>query len=251
MKVSVCMATFNGEQYIQPQIDSILSQLSPQDELIISDDGSTDHTLDIITSYASKDKRIKVLKFSRDKQGQLPVTLATTNFENALRHVNGDYIFLADQDDVWLPEKVATMKKALEKYDYIVSDAYVTDSNLHILSESRFNEAVTKDRWKALFKPTPWTGCCAAFKKNVLMAALPFPSRLQSHDRWIGYIGSLFFKSLIMEQPLIYYRRHHNNTSGSSKSNLTYKINTRIHYIFHLFTRAIARKLHLYISSQC
>lgn len=105
--ISVCMATYNGGRFIKEQIDSILPQLSQYDELIVSDDGSTDRTLEIIASY--KDERIKV--FHHQKTGNkyyptLKVCYSTNNFENALKQAKGDYIFLCDQDDIWEKNKV-------------------------------------------------------------------------------------------------------------------------------------------------
>ena len=91
------MATYNGSRYIKEQIDSILSQLSALDELIISDDHSTDSTYKIIKSY--NDNRIKFYLNELEKG-------VTHNFENALLHSKGDTIFLADQDDVWNKEKI-------------------------------------------------------------------------------------------------------------------------------------------------
>src|SRR5690349_4097162 len=97
--VSVCMAVKNGEAYVEEQVDSILCQLHPRDELIVSDDHSSDATLNIIRRF--KDPRIKL--FSSSRQGLI------YNFEQALSRSSGDFIFLADQDDVWHPEKLSTM----------------------------------------------------------------------------------------------------------------------------------------------
>lgn len=233
------MATYNGARYIKEQLESILSQLNMEDEVIISDDSSSDDTVEIIRSI--NDNRIKLISFDRDKTGLLPINLITTNFENALKLAKGDYIYLSDQDDVWCPNKVIEMQKALQNFDYVVSDCYVTDSYLNVISNTRFDGTLTKNKYKALIYPTPWQGSCAAFRRNVLERALPFPRNLQSHDRWIGYIGSFFYKSYILEKPLIYYRRHDNNISsgGFSKSNasLMYKINTRLYYIYNLLKR--------------
>ncbi|MBD5195189.1 MAG: glycosyltransferase family 2 protein [Bacteroidales bacterium] len=241
MKISVCMATFNGAAYIKAQIDSILSQLGQEDELVISDDSSTDNTVEIIENYA--DSRIRLLVNKRDKKNIEPVKLVTTNFENALKHATGDIIFMSDQDDVWKNDKVEKMVGMLQKYDYVVSDCYVTDSELNVKSESRFNGSLTKNKWKALIAPTPWQGSCAAFTRQVLQKALPFPEGLQSHDRWIGYIGSFCFRSYIMDEPLIYYRRHEDNTSSAttqkSRNGLAYKIKTRLFYISRLIGRII------------
>ena len=88
--ISVCMATYNGEKYLREQVGSILTQLGENDELVVSDDGSTDSTIDILKSY--NDPRIKIF-INTGRHG------VNSNFENALRHADGDYIFLSDQDD--------------------------------------------------------------------------------------------------------------------------------------------------------
>ena len=87
--ISVCIATYNGEKYLAEQLDSILLQVSEEDELIISDDGSTDGTIDIIMSY--HDNRVKVLHHISSPGSSF--VKATRNFENALLHAHGDYIF--------------------------------------------------------------------------------------------------------------------------------------------------------------
>lgn len=94
------MTTYNGEKYISVQLDSILKQLSENDEVIISDDSSTDRTVDVIKNF--KDKRIKLYE---DNHFHSPIF----NFENALEKASGDIIFLSDQDDVWLDNKVKIM----------------------------------------------------------------------------------------------------------------------------------------------
>lgn len=238
--ISVCIATYNGSKYIKEQLDSILCQIAKNDEVIISDDGSTDNTVEIIASL--NDPRISLLRFNRDKTGLLPVNLVTTNFENALSHASGDIIFMADQDDVWHKDKVKVCLDYLinQGYDYVVSDCFVTDSDLNIVSDTRFDGSFTQNRWKALVSPTPYQGCCAAFKHKVLEKALPFPKHIQSHDRWIGYIASFKFNYKIIPEKLIYYRRHNKNVSTTtqrSKANTLYKIRTRVRYILELIKR--------------
>ena len=120
-KISVAMATYNGEKYIKEQIDSILVNLEKNDELIISDDGSTDNTINIIKSY--KDNRIILLNGPRKGVKQ--------NFANAISYATGKYIFLSDQDDIWMKNKV---KKVLDVFDkeqamLIVHDAIVFDND--------------------------------------------------------------------------------------------------------------------------
>ncbi len=103
--ISVAMATYNGEKYIKEQLESILLQLENQDEVIVSDDGSTDHTLKIIESL--NDQRIKILKGPRNGVKQ--------NFAHALSFCKGKYIFLSDQDDIWLENKVKHLLTCFEE----------------------------------------------------------------------------------------------------------------------------------------
>lgn len=235
--ISVCIATYNGEKYIKSQLDSVLSQIEECDEVIISDDSSTDATINIVTSI--QDSRIKIYINEREKRKMPSINLITTNFENALFHATGDIIFLADQDDIWLPNKVEVMLQYLQKYDYVVSDCYITDADLDIKCDTRFYDGsgFTKNRWKALIAPTPYQGSCAAFRRSVLNKALPFPKGIQSHDRWIGYIASFFFSYKIISESLILYRRHGENASTTtecSRNSTFYKVMTRIKYIVEL-----------------
>ncbi len=212
--ISVCIATHNGCKYLREQIDSIIPQLDNNDEIVISDDGSTDETLSLLESY--HDSRIHIYHFS--SPSKLPgFRLATLNFENALKHSKGDYIFLADQDDVWMDNKVSISLSYLKDYDYIVSDAFVTDSELNILSESRFvkEEKVHTNKYMAVIFSTPYQGSCAAFRRSVLEKSLPFPRGIQSHDRWIGNVAAFYFKIKIIPERLIYYRRHEGTASNS------------------------------------
>lgn len=232
--ISVCIAAHNGESYIKDQIISILYQLGPDDEVIVSDDSSTDMTLSILNSI--NDSRIKILHHI-SPQGLQGHIYATLNFENALKASHGDYIFLSDQDDVWVHNKVAVMMKYLEKFSYVVSDCYVTDANLNIISNSRFTpeSGITKNKYLAFLKSTPYQGSCAAFRREVLNKALPFPNGIQSHDRWIGFVADFYFSVKIIPNCLIYYRRHEGVAStgaeGKSRDSIWGRLANRFEYI--------------------
>src|SRR5574344_164358 len=114
--ISVCMAVYNGEKYLREQIESILKQLSPEDELVVSDDASTDASIEIIERI--KDSRLIILK-NENRLGPI------YNFERALVHCRGDLIFLSDQDDLWLTGKVNACVQKLKEYDLILHDAFV------------------------------------------------------------------------------------------------------------------------------
>ena len=207
--ISVCVATYNGEKFIREQIDSILCQLSSDDEIIVSDDGSTDGTIVIINCIG--DKRIRIIEGPRKHS-------PTFNFENALKEAKGDYIFLADQDDVWKTNKVEVCMKWLQKYDCVVSDAQVTDSNLNPLYPSLY--AIMQVRQGHIYN-TVWkngyTGCCMAFRRNILEASLPFPKNIPMHDIWIGNVAAYKYNVKFIPDKLILFRRHKETISCNGK----------------------------------
>ena len=128
--ISVCLATYNGESFLKEQIDSILCQLSLEDEIIVSDDGSSDKTIEILNAYG--DSRIKIYKGPCQNNPAL-------NFENALAQARGDYIFLSDQDDVWELNKVEVCLKYLKNYDLVLSDCSIVDRDLQLIYKSFFD----------------------------------------------------------------------------------------------------------------
>jgi glycosyltransferase involved in cell wall biosynthesis len=201
---SVCMATYNGEKYIKDQLETILSQLGEQDELIISDDSSTDSTLDIITAF--QDPRIRIIKNQLFKS---PIY----NFENALKHATGDFLFLSDQDDIWLPSKLETMKKYLSMYDLVVCDCSYVDDDMSLILESYFEwRNAGPGLLKNLYK-NRYLGCCMAFNRKVLNLSLPFPKDIPMHDIWIGIVGDMYCTSFFLKEKLMLYRRHSNNVT--------------------------------------
>ncbi len=233
MKISVCMATYNGEKFLKEQLDSILPQLSDEDEVIISDDGSTDATLQILESY--KDKRIH-LYHSTHKN-------LIFNFENALQRATGDLIFLCDQDDIWFDDKVEKYKKQLKKYYLIFSNAAMFWGNDKNDYELFFKDYVRKTGlWNNLYKVN-FLGATLAFRKSVLQKALPFPKKIAMHDIWIGLVAETMGKTYFIEEPLIYYRRHENaasTTGGKSENSLAIKLKIRFDLGVALLRRTLS-----------
>ena len=230
--ISVCMATYNGEKFIKEQIDSILPQLSNDDEIIISDDGSTDKTVDIIENYY--DSRIKLLKDNRFRS-------TIYNLENALKHSNGDVVFLCDQDDKWSSNKVEICLSYMDDYDLIIHDAYITDSNLNITHDSFFKVNNTKyGKWQNIVK-NGYHGCCMVVKRKLLNAVLPFPQKLPMHDMYIGNFAAFNnFKIKFIKEKLLFYRRHENSVSESSnksKRKLSDRIKDRYIILTNVFTK--------------
>lgn len=232
MKISVCIASYNGEKFIRQQLSSILSQLSETDEIIISDNISKDSTIDIIKSFA--DPRIKLHLFKTQN--------IVLNFENACKNATGDAIILSDQDDVWLGGKVDRIISELQAYDVIVTDCKVVDEQLNLLHESLFKltnpgTGIVKNLVK-----NSYTGCCMAFNRKVLDVALPFPRDLPMHDWWIGLIGEVVGKVAFINEPFLLYRRHGLNVSTLttlSALSILKKINMRFRLIKNLALRFI------------
>lgn len=230
--ISVCLATFNGERFIEDQLYSILKQLNHNDEVIISDDFSSDRTVSIVN--AINDKRIKVI-LNKLQRGY------TGNFENAMRYASGDTIFLSDQDDVWLDGKVEIMIDKLINSDFVVSDAKVVNEDLLEIYKSIFKLRKAKSGFLTNLLQIKYLGCCIAFKRIILDMALPFPKKhtLITHDSWLTLIAELYFRVSIVTFPLILYRRHENNISNGgmlSENSLAKKLSIRIYALYSLFS---------------
>ena len=239
--ISVCMATYNGERFLREQIDSILCQLAPDDELIISDDGSTDGTLDIIQSY--NDKRIRLLHHKKKSEyAKIKYSrnfyYATDNFENALQAAQGDYIFLADQDDVWMKDKVEKCISVLKNVDFVVHQMALISNENSLLEKNKFYKNKLPQLWTYNIIHEKIWGCCTCFDRKVLDFVLPFPKKLIGHDYWISSISLKKFKCELLEDELIKYRIHDGSVSQKKNKNpILFKINFRIVLLFQLLNR--------------
>jgi len=213
--ISVCIATYNGENFIQRQINSILPQLNENDEIVISDADSTDKTTDIINSIG--DKRIKLLHYktpSRYSKNEIfnKMDNIRVNFENALMQARGDVILLSDQDDLWHSNKVKRICELLKEADCIVHDCVVLQEGKVTISSFLNYFKPGRTRW-SMFIKSPFMGCCMAFNRSVLERSLPFPNLHIEHDTWIGMCAYKVGKVKIVDEVLIDYFRHGHNAS--------------------------------------
>lgn len=227
MKVSVAMTTYNGEYFLEDQIYSILNQLNHDDELIVSDDGSTDSTFNILEKIQSNDSRLHVVRG--------PQNGVVKNFENAISECTGDIIFLSDQDDIWYKNKVSDIKEILlnnknielimHNSNKIIENKYIQDKLI-----KRYKPGVLRNM---LF--SSYWGCCMVFTKELSELILPFPDNLVAHDQWIGLIGELRKSSFFYDKELIWHRYHSNNVS--KKSNFLNAIQFRFNLLLNLILR--------------
>lgn len=227
MKISVALAAYKGEQYIAEQLDSILTQLSENDEIIVCDDYPQGETRSIVQKYANQDKRIIYI----EGEGKGVVK----NFENALNACSGDVIFLSDQDDVWMPDKVSLVMAEIENgADIVLHDASVTDSFLNVTEPSFFAIRQSNVDYKSNLIKNTFVGCCMAFTRQVMLDTLPFPKELPMHDWWIALAAiKKGYKAVLLEKPLILWRRHGGNVTGS-KTSFLQKIKWRTKMILSL-----------------
>ena len=234
-KISVCIPTYNGEKYIGEQLESILKQLDMQDEVIIYDDKSTDHTLEVVRRL--NDNRIRIYNHSKEhnpyRSAYKNIYYVYKNVENALQHATGNIIFLSDQDDIWLPGKV---KRIVQEFrqgaDLVLHDNIVVDAQCRIICRSYFEHShPSMNPLRILFR-CYFQGASMAFSEHVKNKVLPFPSLPVSHDHWIA-INAYFRKQkiAIIREQLMLYRRHEDNVSPStqkSPNSLCFKIGYRL-----------------------
>lgn len=201
--ISVCMATYNGERFLRRQLETILPQLAAGDELVIADDSSTDGTVAIIRSY--DDPRIRLFTGNRFRS---PVF----NFEFALQQARGNILVLADQDDVWLENKLAVVRDRFAAPPsgpvLIALDGYVVDEAEQVIADSIFarlnaGPGFLKNLWN-----NRYLGCCLAFNRELLDVALPFPRRIPMHDIWLGQLCQLVGSAEFVPEKTILYRKH-------------------------------------------
>ena len=165
--ISVCMATYNGERYIERQLDSILVQLGDDDEVIVSDDGSTDRTPELLARYGA-DRRIRIIHGGFHS----PIY----NFEHAIRQAKGDYIFMADQDDVWLPGRVSeALGMHRQGIDLVICKAENIDGEGKVFRTAVFDDPnpVRHSLLWNLYK-NPYLGCCMSFDRKLTDAIVQY-----------------------------------------------------------------------------
>lgn len=141
IRISVAMTSYNGIKYIGEQLDSILIQLKENDEIVVSDDGSSDGTVELIEKYREKDKRVRLIKG--------PGNGIKKNVENAIKNTRGEFIFLADQDDIWAKEKIEHVMKIFvdKKYHVVIHDAQVFEGeNTEKIVQESFLDLENLDR---------------------------------------------------------------------------------------------------------
>ncbi len=202
--ISIAMCSYNGERFIKEQIDSILLQSYTNFELIIVDDGSKDNTIEILKEYENKDNRVKI--FQNEKNLGF-----VKNFEKAISLCSGEYIALADQDDIWKKNKLEIFLNEIGENLLIYSDAILIDQHSNEIGKQliRPNGNLVKGKCnKAFIYYNCVSGNTLMFKKEIVKDILPIPEKITFHDIWIAFIASTLGTIAFTEDSLTYYRRY-------------------------------------------
>lgn len=225
MAISVCMATYNGERFVRPQMQSILDQLSTHDEVVIVDDCSTDGTCAAILEFG--DPRIRLHRNDRNRR-------EVYSFGRAIECARNELIFLADQDDIWLPGRVDQMSRALEtaalvttNFEWIDVDGSPIAVDFDGVRASDSTRHV-KNVADIFIGRTNYFGCAMAFRRVLVPLITPMPPYVQSHDLWIALAGNLIRSNVHLDSPSLLKRRHDcNATNTVSGRNLSSKLWSR------------------------
>lgn len=236
--ISVCMATYNGARFIRAQVDSILEQLGPEDELVVCDDGSRDQTLSILVDY--HDARIKIHR-NPDQLGHV------RNFERAISLAEGDYIFLSDQDDVWTPDRVRLMidsMNAAPEALLVASNFDLIDAQDQEVGQFRKLGRVKPFRWlqvASIFAGrSPYFGCTFLLRREALRYFMPIPGGVESHDIWFGLVASMLGGVVNLPVATLKHRVHDSNVTARKRRALTVILKSRL-----VFARALVLRMPL------
>lgn len=210
--VSILVATYNGATYLAEQMDSILAQVSPDDEVIVVDDCSSDNTFAMLSDYARRFPAVIALRNEKNLG-------VRKTFERLLHLARKDIVFLSDQDDIWVQGRKARMTDALHQDGCVAVLA-----NSLILTENGIDRAFYPEPhhpdvasiWRN-FARNAFIGCCMAFRRDILAIALPFPERLSMHDWWLGTCAMAVGRVCYLPEPSLLYRRHGGNLSSSTR----------------------------------
>ena len=233
MTVSIALATFNGSKFLKEQLNSLDRQSKRPDEVIISDDGSTDATLEILQQWTqnTRIKRVEILTDTKPKG-------FTSNFIRAFQATKGELVFPCDQDDVWFPHKIERMVDFMSKNQNLqtaVHDAEITDSDLEPIGE----RMIARARGLGGAMRDHNSGMSTVVKRDFLETCLQ-PPREFPFDNWIHHCALALGVKGILEEPLVFYRRHQSAVTDALFQNSSKKQNLlelKIRYAKHVISK--------------
>ena len=245
-KIVILLSTYNGEDYLAEQLDSLLKQTYSNFIIIIRDDDSTDSTEKIINHYVDKN-RGKIYKLPGKKSNVGPsssfcILIKYIIKEKTALGLSRLYMMLCDQDDIWAENKLevqmSEMLNAEQKSPDIPilvhSDLKVVDESKTIIAES-FVEyqglEIKRNKFTNVVISNLVTGCTTLFNEELSQIALPIPDNAIMHDWWLALIASAFGRVIYIDIPLVEYRQHENNTIGAKEFKKHHQSRTKIMHV--------------------
>lgn len=227
-KVAILLSTYNGQEYLAQQIESIQNQTYKDWKLYIRDDGSTDNTVKIIKEYCKSDSRIFLINSSfRDNLGPLK------SFFYLLKKVQASVYFFCDQDDLWLQNKLEVMLNEYSKTNYpqlLYSDLSVVNENLQKIPDNNFEFLIGKITNQNRFVDNDIPGCVMMIDRQLRDLAVNYTKNytyISMHDWWLALIAESFGRITFINKKLVLYRQHGNNALGAglkSQNNIFQKL---------------------------
>jgi len=228
-EVEIVLATYNGDRYLEKQLESIVG-LEEVKRILIHDDGSNDSTVQILSQWASRHPKICIIV--AESQGS-----AKNNFSYLLEHTEAPYILCADQDDIWLPEKVTRLLREMKFYEsvYGIETPLLVHSDLKLIDENgeEFAQSFWKyqnldpawgDRFNLLITQNIITGCAMMVNRALLKKSLPISKEAIMHDWWLALVACAFGKVIWVGEPTVLYRQHQTNAVGAKAFDISYLI---------------------------
>lgn len=229
-EINILLTIYNGNKYLNEQLNSLFNQTYQNFKILIRDDNSTDNSIEIIKKFQKEyPNKIKLIT---DNLGNLG---SSKSFIKLLEYSDNGYIMFCDQDDVWLPNKIELSLQKIKELEnetkadiplLVFTDLHVVDQNLKIIENSfweyqKLIPKITKN-WKMLVAQNVITGCTIMMNRRAKEVSLPFTLDMMIHDQWIGVNVAKYGKIDYIKEQTILYRQHGSNVAGAHRYGLTY-----------------------------
>lgn len=231
-KIGIVLATYNGEKYLAQMLDSLVAQTRPADFIVAVDDGSKDNTPAILKSYQDRlPLQVTILEKNSGHRAAFSKALELAQPQVS----DSDLIALADQDDIWLPQKLKLLEKEIQDKALVFGDAQVVDADGKIMADSwrcysKIEKKISMEQQIAGINNV--TGCLSLFRASLLKTILPIPEGVTVHDRWIAMIADRQGGIVAIDTPVVQYRIHGNNAVGGvAAPSMSKTLETQIQWI--------------------
>lgn len=231
-RVSVCMTTYNCVLHVQEQLDSILDQITMNDEVVICDDGSSDGTYELLANYS--DARIRLYR-NHERLGHVQ------NFSKAIALACGEFIALSDHDDVWVAKRLERMLSELRRFPrrvLLVGEFINVDNDTNVLPMPKLGASpsnMVMQLIKIFLGKAKYFGCTFIFRQELKKFCIPIPQKIEAHDIWISMNACIHGGIVHLQENTLLHRTHGGNLTPRSRRGLYVIARSRFMYFLHLF----------------